>query len=881
MNAIKVAPLIGIFALVAACSGSGKKQARSKIGNARAASEELKSPDAINATEEDSDSTDETKTQTKTDTDRTTSKSETTNTGTHATTAPDSGPAPLTGLPLECKESGTNWAMSGDKCVFKPTACSVDMLASDADAEIVYGPRMGVASGGLRMSAAWAQKRAGQYELVYRSFDGTAWSMPANVQTTIGIVPGKIRIAVSDIGVATAVWQGPLPGGGIYSRNFDHGQWSAEAKIDPVGGSPAFDPDLALDSEGTPVVVYRQTTTAGAAQTRMHSSAYKAGAWSSPLALDDYTAGEALAPVISTNSAGDMMVVWVADITKRGEGIELKSQVRKTKDAWKAVVSTTKLSFTSEIFPRLSLGNDGTALVSWPLTDSNGAPKIAAARYDGTAWTRLSDPDSAATVDLHDPQFMPSPQGVFALTWVRTDPAAGDSIAISTFTPPATWNAPTVLTAKDGGHILNHTGIGFAGPGAQQVYEMVWTQNQNGKNQRWTSYFDGTKWSEPFQGDEDLWGGMDGATAAGDPKGHAALAWTQFNRNIFVERNFKCNAQPCRSGEVRVADFNMCQNSACTAATERPLAHGHWESDTTYSGGVLKPVCDQGATWTDPNSKEGMTCKYSTWSSMNGTCRPNDCQGSPELEGVGTLSTTGNIPDGTVLEASCGTGYQPGKASLKCSMGEWSTLASCVPIGCEVSPPAGNRAAWVFTPPNGTSPTTTPPFKSGTTATASCNFGYLGTPTASCAVHQWDVSGECQPIACRNATGYISGGQPQVLENGRWEAEEAVEGQVVKGICNAGYGTNDPSYTYPTLTCTTGSWVRARSCVPSACNWLPVTNISWNPPLNSSNSLFHGETSTGTCINGSTFSPAPGTNATKVSATCNLGQATIIGRCVP
>ena len=110
----------------------------------------------------------------------------------------------------------------------------------------------------------WADYLTGNYDIMYRRFDGEIWSDVVNV-TNDNYYAAQPRIVVdSEESLHLTYTNSPYSAGPyreIYYNYYNGEQWMSQVNISNTGLDDSSDPDIAVDSNDNPHVVWRQKMT--------------------------------------------------------------------------------------------------------------------------------------------------------------------------------------------------------------------------------------------------------------------------------------------------------------------------------------------------------------------------------------------------------------------------------------------------------------------------------------------------------------------------------------------------------------------------------------------------------------------------------------------
>ena len=142
-------------------------------------------------------------------------------------------------------------------------------------------------------------------EIAYRSWNGSSWSTPAVLSTSVSFSRAP-AVSAGDGGTVHVVWQdGENVGGDIFYAMFDGSGWQATEQI-VTGGTEAGSPSIAVDWEGRVHVAWADWRHG---ESEIYYMEKDETGWSGLARLSD-AAGASMLPAIAAGPAGEVSVVW-------------------------------------------------------------------------------------------------------------------------------------------------------------------------------------------------------------------------------------------------------------------------------------------------------------------------------------------------------------------------------------------------------------------------------------------------------------------------------------------------------------------------------------------------------------------------------------------
>ena len=286
---------------------------------------------------------------------------------------------------------------------------------------------------------------------VWQRYDGSNWIVQSATRPAGGSWSAAVdlsaseqnaeypQIAVDPQGDAVAVWQ-----------RYDGSSWIVQSATRPVGGSwsAAVDlseaegygehPQVAVDSQGDAVAVWQATV--GEYEIIQSAARPAGGSWSAAVDVSE-TGQNAFEPQVAVDSQGDAVAVWQR---YNGSHRVVQSASRPAGGGWSAAADLSETGQSAEE-PQVAVNSQGDAAAVWQRF--NGTSEIAqgATRPAGGSWSAAVDL-SAPGEDARGPQVAVDPQGDAVAVWQRSN--GTDRIVQSARHPAGgSWSAAVDLSA--------------------------------------------------------------------------------------------------------------------------------------------------------------------------------------------------------------------------------------------------------------------------------------------------------------------------------------------------------------------------------------------------------------------------------------------------
>ncbi|MDX1253243.1 MAG: Ig-like domain-containing protein [Gammaproteobacteria bacterium] len=313
-----------------------------------------------------------------------------------------------------------------------------------------YTPRIAVSSGG-RAVVLWRQSdgpycinptppcspqnqqgedRYNVWSIWASYYDGVTWSAAAAIEAddVKGHDTDNMQLAIDGAGNAIAVWQ-QYDGttGNAYANRYVAGSgWSGAQLLEAAAGAAA-DPQVAMDGAGNAIAVWRQIDNVN--RYSIYANRYAAGAWGGATVVENDNAGDADAPQIAIDPAGNAIAVW-----RQRQVVGATAFTRYTLRAnhyagsWGANPVQIKIDDRGDVAePRISLNANGVAFSVWRQFDGVHW-NIWASRYLAGVWSPGALVETNDAGDAYDPSLVIDGNGGALAVWRQRDGGARWSV---------------------------------------------------------------------------------------------------------------------------------------------------------------------------------------------------------------------------------------------------------------------------------------------------------------------------------------------------------------------------------------------------------------------------------------------------------------------
>ena len=331
-------------------------------------------------------------------------------------------------------------------------------------------PQLSVDSGGNAL-AAWA---AGGNILASYKPAGGAWQSAVTVATGTTAL-GDVEVDPSAAGRFALVWSAS---GTVYFNLDSSGSLGAIPQQVDSGLSAVYNPTVAVDSNGHPMVVYAYLS---GANYGVRAALRPASTWSPTDMITQSTTSTNDTTGVGFDANGNATITW-----DQGNVVWARQWVA---GVWKnaAQLSSTSNAGYSATGPRVSVEPTGSAAVVWTYTDNSMSPdhKVQSGTFDTSNFHYTYDVGDPTYLDYDHPQLTHAGGGTLALYrvhdyvasnyQVRSAPHGVNDYAFGTVKTAGTSNSqPNLPVAVAGDPAGNATAVWTVGSAlATAVYDAV------------------------------------------------------------------------------------------------------------------------------------------------------------------------------------------------------------------------------------------------------------------------------------------------------------------------------------------------------------------------------------------------------------------------
>ena len=300
---------------------------------------------------------------------------------------------------------------------FDGTSWGSAELIETNDAGSARGPQIAFDSNGNAL-AVWWQSDGEHFSIWANRFDGSGWGSAELIETDNTGDAARPQIAFDSNGNALAVWfqsDDAHFGFSIWANRFDGSSWGSAELIETDTAGSARDPQIAVDSNGNALAVWYQDD---GAHLGIWANRFDGTSWGSAELIETDDAGTARDPQIAFDSNGNALAVW-----RQSDGANLSIWANRFDGSnWGSAVLIETDDAGDAEHPQIAFDSNGNALAVWSQFDGS-LNSIWANRFDGSGWgsAELIETDDAGPAG--SPQIAVDSNGNALAVWRQFDGA--------------------------------------------------------------------------------------------------------------------------------------------------------------------------------------------------------------------------------------------------------------------------------------------------------------------------------------------------------------------------------------------------------------------------------------------------------------------------
>jgi hypothetical protein len=349
---------------------------------------------------------------------------------------------------------------------FNGTAWGTAELIETGDTGNASIPQVALDSNGHAI-AVWAQYDGTNINIYANRFNGSDWGTAQLVENETGRADSP-QVALDSNGNAIAVWHQRDSQGidNIYANRFNGSAWGTAELIETGDTGNASIPQVALDSNGNAIAVWYQSD---GTKNNIYANRFNGTAWGTAELIETGDDGDALVPQVALDSNGHAIAVW-----RQWDGTAISIYTNRfngTDWGTAELIETGDTGNASN--PQVALDSNGNAIAVWAQYDGTNV-NIYANRFNGTAWGTAELIETGDAGDALVPQVAVDSNGHAIAVWRQADGqhfASPNNIYANRFNGTA-WGTAERIETGDAGSASPQVALDSNGNAIA-----VWTQN--------------------------------------------------------------------------------------------------------------------------------------------------------------------------------------------------------------------------------------------------------------------------------------------------------------------------------------------------------------------------------------------------------------------
>ena len=214
--------------------------------------------------------------------------------------------------------------------------------------------------------AVWSQSDSTRTNIMANHFNGTSWGTAELIETNNAGSAAYPQIAIDSSGNALAVWhQRDGTRNNIWANRFNGTNWGTAELIESDNAGHANGPQIAFDSSGNALAVWYQQD--GTLNNNIWANRFNGTSWGTAELIESDNAGYAYSPQIAFDSSGNALAVWRQS---DGAGYNIwANRFNGTSWGTAELIETDNAGFAYG--PQIAFDSSGRALAVWRQSDGS------------------------------------------------------------------------------------------------------------------------------------------------------------------------------------------------------------------------------------------------------------------------------------------------------------------------------------------------------------------------------------------------------------------------------------------------------------------------------------------------------------------------------
>jgi hypothetical protein len=313
----------------------------------------------------------------------------------------------------------------------------------------------------------------------------------------IGSIVGSAsnaQVAINDAGDAMVIWRQYYDSRyNIWAKRYkaSSGAWGSAVKIQTNYTESAYEPQVAIDSNGNATAVWIQQN--GGYFQEVWANRYNAltDTWGTAENIEIYNSNSSYSPNIAINASGNAIAIWTQseNISYGNYNIWINRYTASTQ-SWSTADLIVAASSDADItYPSVAIDVNNNALIVWLRSDNTNGCSIWSKQYNATLGTWSSEklviadtgntyPDNAPKVSIND-------SGDAIAIWKASDGIRYNIWANNYTASTQSWGTAVKIETDNSGDAINpKVKISTSGDAIA-----IWSQSDGARYNIWTNHY--------------------------------------------------------------------------------------------------------------------------------------------------------------------------------------------------------------------------------------------------------------------------------------------------------------------------------------------------------------------------------------------------------
>ena len=402
---------------------------------------------------------------------------------------------------------------------------SEPVLLETDDTRDVWGPQIAMNDAGDAV-VAWTQSADDDSEIRAALYTPEAGWGGAELAWSESDYLHLPQVAIDPDGLAMVIWdkdvEAPVQAS-THEPAEAGGEWEPAGPVSGSEDSRGIEPALAMDADGTAVVVWSGAIDLDdTGLDEPCSNRWMLGEdWGSAARLSPDHAAHT--PAVAMNASGSAIAVWTQEVDPAVPWWGNVWASRSEADGdWSAPELLQSVVDEAAYAPQVAIDAQGNALAVWAQQTVEGHDQVWANRFTvGVGWGSAEMVDTGP-LDAIRPLVGIDGDGNAIIIWGGHETTVVWEIWANRYTAGSGWGAPERISRAQSS-IQHALAVGSAGDAVA-----VWTQSVDGDMMLWSNrYVPGAGWGEPDFIDGSLLGSSNEPDVAIDGAGNAIAVWSR------------------------------------------------------------------------------------------------------------------------------------------------------------------------------------------------------------------------------------------------------------------------------------------------------------------------------------------------------------------